>query len=97
LIVYAREEEEIEELEVEKGAQEGEGGGGDDERKQKQRQRKKNTKKREYILNEGCQFFLKLSMTKKCPQKFLSIEGDLFHNFLSENIFSLRRRRRRRR
>jgi len=29
-------------------------------KKQKQRQRKKNTKKREYILNEGCKFCKKV-------------------------------------
>jgi len=33
--------------------------------------------------------FFKLSMTKKGPQKFLRIEGDLFQNILSENIFFL--------
>ena len=40
---------------------------------------------------KGVNFWKKLSMTKKSPQKFLRIEGDFFQNFfrkLSENIFS---------
>jgi len=46
------------------------------ERKQKQRQRKKNTKKREYILNEGYNFLKKVVDDKKSPQKFYRIERD---------------------
>jgi len=54
------------------------------ERKQKQRQRKKNTKKVEYILNEGCTFLRKSCRWKKGHQKFLRIEG-FFQNFF-ENV-----------
>jgi len=62
------------------------------ERKQKQRQRKKNTKKREYIFNEGCHFLksCNMLMTKKRSSEILENRRGFFQIFcrmLSENIF----------
>src|SRR6218665_1403522 len=52
------------------------------EKKQKQRQRKKNTKKREYILNERCQF-----CKKKFVRNFSENRRELFKIFCVKIYF----------
>src|SRR6218665_2954638 len=60
------------------------------ERKQKQRQQYKENGKTEYILNERCKFFLKLSMTKKkVVINFGENRRELFQDFLSKSKFAL--------
>src|SRR6218665_2903641 len=60
------------------------------ERKQKQRQQYKENGKTEYILNERCKFFLKLSMTKKkVVINFGENRRELFQDYLSKSKFAL--------